>query len=82
LDPRPRSKQEPPRPAGSKGSNEDADLLKLKTAARHFSYRTIFHTGTVLILAFLLPRYVRATPQHFHLVALEHNLYSLGRFGA
>jgi hypothetical protein len=31
LDPRPRSKQEPPRPAASRGSSEDADLLKLKT---------------------------------------------------
>ncbi|CAM0949384.1 unnamed protein product [Alopecurus aequalis] len=27
--------------------------MKLKTAARHFSYRTVFHT--ILILAFLLP---------------------------
>jgi len=29
------------------------DLMRLKVAARHFSYRTVFHT--VLILAFLLP---------------------------
>ncbi|KAL6623528.1 hypothetical protein ACP70R_033407 [Stipagrostis hirtigluma subsp. patula] len=29
------------------------DLMRLKAAARHFSYRTVFHT--VLILAFLLP---------------------------
>jgi alpha-1,4-galacturonosyltransferase len=34
-------------------SNGLLDLMKLKTAARHFSYRTVFHT--VLILAFLLP---------------------------
>lgn len=27
--------------------------MRLKAAARHFSYRTVFHT--VLILAFLLP---------------------------
>lgn len=29
------------------------DLMRFKVAARHFSYRTVFHT--VLILAFLLP---------------------------
>ncbi|CAN4082663.1 unnamed protein product [Withania somnifera] len=29
------------------------DLMKIKVAARHFSYRTLFHT--ILILAFLLP---------------------------
>jgi galacturonosyltransferase 12/13/14/15 len=29
------------------------DFMRSKTAARHFSYRTVFHT--VLILAFLLP---------------------------
>ena len=29
------------------------DFMRLKAAARHFSYRTVFHT--VLILAFLLP---------------------------
>ncbi|CAN6470096.1 unnamed protein product [Victoria cruziana] len=29
------------------------DLMKIKVAARHFSYRTLFHT--MLILAFLLP---------------------------
>lgn len=29
------------------------DLMKIKVAARHISYRTLFHT--VLILAFLLP---------------------------
>lgn len=29
------------------------DLMKIKVAARHLSYRTLFHT--ILILAFLLP---------------------------
>ncbi|KAL3723308.1 hypothetical protein ACJRO7_035488 [Eucalyptus globulus] len=34
-------------------SNGFADLMKIKIAARHFSYRTLFHA--ILILAFLLP---------------------------
>ncbi|WOL07782.1 putative galacturonosyltransferase 13 [Canna indica] len=34
-------------------SNGFLDLMKVKVAARHFSYRTLFHT--ILILAFLLP---------------------------
>lgn len=34
-------------------SNGFIDLMKVKVAARHISYRTLFHT--VLILAFLLP---------------------------
>ncbi|XP_010511436.1 PREDICTED: protein MICRORCHIDIA 2-like isoform X2 [Camelina sativa] len=34
-------------------SNEFIDLMKIKVAARHISYRTLFHT--ILILAFLLP---------------------------
>jgi hypothetical protein len=34
-------------------SNGFIDLMKIKVAARHFSYRTLFHT--ILILAFLLP---------------------------
>ena len=29
------------------------DLMKIKVAARHFSYRNVFHT--ILILAFFLP---------------------------
>ena len=31
----------------------DLNLMKIKVAARHISYRTLFHT--ILILAFLLP---------------------------
>ncbi|KAI3704727.1 hypothetical protein L1987_74954 [Smallanthus sonchifolius] len=34
-------------------SNGFTDLMKIKVAARHISYRTLFHT--ILILAFLLP---------------------------
>ncbi|KAI6670363.1 hypothetical protein NL676_005248 [Syzygium grande] len=34
-------------------SNGFVDLMKIKVAARHISYRTLFHT--ILILAFLLP---------------------------
>ncbi|XP_038696388.1 probable galacturonosyltransferase 14 isoform X2 [Tripterygium wilfordii] len=34
-------------------SNGFIDVMKIKVAARHFSYRTLFHT--ILILAFLLP---------------------------
>ncbi|KAF8378768.1 hypothetical protein HHK36_030117 [Tetracentron sinense] len=34
-------------------SNGFLDLMKIKVAARHISYRTLFHT--ILILAFLLP---------------------------
>ncbi|MFS7970920.1 putative polygalacturonate 4-alpha-galacturonosyltransferase [Helianthus anomalus] len=34
-------------------NNGFTDLMKIKIAARHISYRTIFHT--ILILAFLLP---------------------------
>ncbi|XP_043706559.1 probable galacturonosyltransferase 14 [Telopea speciosissima] len=34
-------------------SNGFLDLMKIKVAARHVSYRTLFHT--ILILAFLLP---------------------------
>ncbi|KAG6529673.1 probable galacturonosyltransferase 13 [Zingiber officinale] len=34
-------------------SNGFMDSMKVKVAARHFSYRTLFHT--ILILAFLLP---------------------------
>ncbi|XP_008785954.2 probable galacturonosyltransferase 13 [Phoenix dactylifera] len=34
-------------------SNGFLDLMKVKVAARHISYRTLFHT--ILILAFLLP---------------------------
>lgn len=34
-------------------TNGFVDLMKIKVAARHFSYRTVFHT--ILILAFLLP---------------------------
>ncbi|CAH1420986.1 unnamed protein product [Lactuca virosa] len=34
-------------------NNGFTDLMKIKVAARHISYRTIFHT--ILILAFLLP---------------------------
>ncbi|XP_028786659.1 probable galacturonosyltransferase 14 isoform X2 [Neltuma alba] len=34
-------------------SNGFIDLMKIKVAARHISYRTLFHT--ILILAFLLP---------------------------
>ncbi|RID73450.1 hypothetical protein BRARA_B00603 [Brassica rapa] len=39
----------------SSSSNEftTSDLMKIKLAARHISYRTLFHT--ILILAFLLP---------------------------
>lgn len=37
----------------STSSNGFSDLMKIKIAARHFSYRTLFHT--ILILAFLLP---------------------------
>lgn len=33
--------------------NGGGDLMKIKVAARHISYRTLFHT--ILILAFLLP---------------------------
>ncbi|KAK6129305.1 hypothetical protein DH2020_037014 [Rehmannia glutinosa] len=40
--------------SGSGGnSNGGGDLMKIKVAARHISYRTLFHT--ILILAFLLP---------------------------
>ncbi|KAM7280154.1 hypothetical protein ACFE04_007288 [Oxalis oulophora] len=35
------------------GNNGFIDLMKVKVAARHISYRTLFHT--ILILAFLLP---------------------------
>lgn len=34
-------------------TNGFIDLMKIKVAARHISYRTLFHT--ILILAFLLP---------------------------
>ncbi|MBA0814321.1 hypothetical protein Gohar_020160, partial [Gossypium harknessii] len=34
-------------------NNGFIDLMKIKVAARHISYRTLFHT--ILILAFLLP---------------------------
>lgn len=34
-------------------SNGFSDLMKIKVAARHISYRTLFHT--ILILACLLP---------------------------
>lgn len=34
-------------------SNGFIDLMKIKVAARHISYRTVFHT--ILVLAFLLP---------------------------
>ncbi|XAR71285.1 Polygalacturonate 4-alpha-galacturonosyltransferase [Bertholletia excelsa] len=34
-------------------SNGFIDLMKIKVAARHISYRTLFHT--ILVLAFLLP---------------------------
>ncbi|XP_058184804.1 probable galacturonosyltransferase 13 isoform X2 [Rhododendron vialii] len=37
----------------SSSSNGFVDLMKIKVAARHISYRTLFHT--ILILAFLLP---------------------------
>ncbi|XP_027350215.1 probable galacturonosyltransferase 14 isoform X2 [Abrus precatorius] len=37
----------------SSSSNGFTDLMKIKVAARHISYRTLFHT--ILILAFLLP---------------------------
>ncbi|KAL0015656.1 hypothetical protein SO802_002725 [Lithocarpus litseifolius] len=37
----------------SSSSNGFIDLMKIKVAARHISYRTLFHT--ILILAFLLP---------------------------
>uniref|UniRef100_A0A2P2LTJ8 Hexosyltransferase n=1 Tax=Rhizophora mucronata TaxID=61149 RepID=A0A2P2LTJ8_RHIMU len=37
----------------SSNSNGFIDLMKIKVAARHISYRTLFHT--ILILAFLLP---------------------------
>ncbi|EYU34623.1 hypothetical protein MIMGU_mgv1a004198mg [Erythranthe guttata] len=42
--------------SSSSGGNVNGgcgDLMKIKVAARHFSYRTLFHT--ILILAFLLP---------------------------
>ncbi|KAK6128877.1 hypothetical protein DH2020_012251 [Rehmannia glutinosa] len=35
------------------GNGGGGDLMKIKVAARHISYRTLFHT--ILILAFLLP---------------------------
>ena len=38
--------------AGGNG-NGSGDLMKIKVAARHISYRTLFHS--ILILAFLLP---------------------------
>lgn len=34
-------------------SNGFIDFMKIKVAARHISYRTLFHT--ILVLAFLLP---------------------------
>ncbi|KAA3475426.1 putative galacturonosyltransferase 13 isoform X3 [Gossypium australe] len=34
-------------------NNGFTDLMKIKVAARHISYRTLFHT--ILIVAFLLP---------------------------
>lgn len=37
----------------SSTNNGFIDLMKIKVAARHISYRTLFHT--ILILAFLLP---------------------------
>uniref|UniRef100_A0A2C9WJ99 Hexosyltransferase n=1 Tax=Manihot esculenta TaxID=3983 RepID=A0A2C9WJ99_MANES len=37
----------------SSSSNGFIDLMKIKVASRHISYRTLFHT--ILILAFLLP---------------------------
>ncbi|KAJ7000868.1 galacturonosyltransferase 14 isoform X2 [Populus alba x Populus x berolinensis] len=37
----------------SSGNNGFIDSMKIKVAARHISYRTLFHT--ILILAFLLP---------------------------
>lgn len=37
----------------SSSSNGFIDFMKIKVAARHISYRTLFHT--ILILAFLLP---------------------------
>jgi alpha-1,4-galacturonosyltransferase len=37
----------------SSSNNGFIDLMKIKVAARHISYRTLFHT--ILILAFLLP---------------------------
>uniref|UniRef100_A0A2P2LTG0 Hexosyltransferase n=1 Tax=Rhizophora mucronata TaxID=61149 RepID=A0A2P2LTG0_RHIMU len=37
----------------SSNSNGFIDLMKIKVAARHFSYRTLFHS--ILILAFCLP---------------------------
>ncbi|KAK4346438.1 hypothetical protein RND71_032777 [Anisodus tanguticus] len=39
--------------SSSNGGAYGGDLMKIKVAARHFSYRTLFHT--ILILAFLLP---------------------------
>ncbi|XP_059293890.1 probable galacturonosyltransferase 13 isoform X2 [Lycium ferocissimum] len=39
--------------SSNNGGGGYGDLMKIKVAARHFSYRTIFHT--ILILAFLLP---------------------------
>ncbi|KAK4409842.1 putative galacturonosyltransferase 14 [Sesamum angolense] len=38
---------------GGNGNGGVGDLMKIKVAARHISYRTLFHT--ILILAFLLP---------------------------
>ncbi|KAL5987299.1 putative galacturonosyltransferase 14 [Asimina triloba] len=38
---------------GGGGNDGLIDFMKIKVAARHISYRTLFHT--ILILAFLLP---------------------------
>ncbi|KAK4477581.1 hypothetical protein RD792_016816 [Penstemon davidsonii] len=39
--------------SGGNGNGGGGDLMKIKVAPRHISYRTLFHT--ILILAFLLP---------------------------
>lgn len=56
-------------------SNGFIDLMKIKVAARHISYRTLFHT--ILILAFLLPFVFILTA----LVTLEGTVNKCSSFG-
>ncbi|KAJ6707744.1 HEXOSYLTRANSFERASE [Salix viminalis] len=62
----------------SSSSNGFIDSMKIKVAARHISYRTLFHT--ILILAFLLPFVFILTA----VVTLEgvNKCSSFGEFGS
>jgi hypothetical protein len=59
----------------SSTNNGFIDLMKIKVAARHISYRTLFHT--ILILAFLLPFVFILTA----LVTLEGSVNKCSSFG-